>query len=98
MKLLQVHSAVKTVPGEVLRAVTMTFDGEAKIFLLSTLPKKAEKAFEWRFFSLLTLITGLKSDRSLSKSYKLEVGGCNRETEQLYPSLFRDNFTTSESM
>lgn len=33
----------------------------------------------WRGFFFSALITGLLSDRSLSKSYKLEGGGWNRD-------------------
>lgn len=60
---------------------------ETGLFLPSTLPKKKIKrrrgkkklcrAFGEVFFS--ALITGLLSDRSLSKSYKLEGGGWNRD-------------------
>lgn len=55
-----------------------------KLFLPSTLPKNRGKKKNSgghleSFFFFSALITGLLSDRSLSKSYKLEGGGWNRD-------------------
>lgn len=50
-------------------------------FLPSTLPKtRGRKKLSGVFFFFFSaLITDLLSDRSLSKSYKLEGGGWNRD-------------------
>lgn len=85
---LEVKSEVVGVGGEVGER-----DGEMEqLFLPSSLPKhrgrkkKLCRAFGEGFFFFSALITGLLSDRSLSKSYKLEGGGWNRDWATLSQS------------